>query len=396
MWLIAALAVLSCGREDTGRTEIVFWQFQPPGVMNELIAEFERANPAIDVEMGTLTWESGYEKIVMAFASRRMPDLVEIGSTWVPRFHQDGVLQDLTDHTGDLAGELLMWDVCTFDGKRYGIPWLVGSRVLFYNRDLFRRAGLDPDRPPETWTEMIAAMRAVHDPDNGVYGFGMNAGERYVLYKKFMPFAWANGGRILTEDMSGSAINSMENVDALRFYMSLKSLSAMERQDMIDDLFKQGKLGMMISGGWNLKRIPEDAPDLDFGVALIPRPDHAETHVSFAGAEVLVVPVGAREGAVKLARFLVEKENALRLAGEAKGVQPAVKEALNDPYYRAHPMERLLMEQTMISMSPPPTPHWVDIEQAINTRLEQAIYGKLSPERAIAMMDRDIDLILNP
>ncbi|MFH1311929.1 MAG: extracellular solute-binding protein [Candidatus Eisenbacteria bacterium] len=403
--LLLCITFLSCSRDD--EAQLVFWQFQRQDLMNELIADFEAANPSIKIKLETLTWQSGYEKIIMAYASGQLPDLLEVGSTWMPKLQAEGAVSDITALTADLEPRLMMWDLSTFAGRRYGIPWLIGSRVLFYNRDLFAASGLSPDEPPITWSELLDAARRVHDPEEGRYGFGMNAGERYVLYKKFMPFAWGNGGKILSDDLARSELDSPRMLEALEFYLSLKPYSVLERQDMLDDLFKQGRVGMMISGGWNLERIPEDAPDLDFGVALMPRPgradrsgtsDHPEEegfHASFAGAEILVLPKGSRsEPAMKLARFLIEADQALRISSTVKGVQPASREALGHPYYDDHPMERLLLEQGKTSLSPPLSPHWVEIEEVINTRLEECIYGNLSPVEALRLMHEEVSAII--
>jgi multiple sugar transport system substrate-binding protein len=397
--LLSCLVIFSCSSD--GGTQLVFWQFQRQDLMNDLIADFEAANPDIKVKMETLTWQSGYEKIIMAYASRQLPDLLEVGSTWMPKLQAEGAVSDITDLTRDLEPHLMMWDLSTFAGRRYGIPWLIGSRVLFYNKDLFAAAGLSPEDPPATWEELKDDARAIHDPDEGRYGFGMNAGERYVLYKKFMPFAWGRGARILSDDLSRSELDSPEMLEALEFYLSLKPYSVLERQDMIDDLFKQGRVGMMISGGWNLERIPEDAPGLDFGVALMPRPGRSEMradddfHASFAGAEILVLPTGSRsEPAMKLARFLIDADQALRISSTVKGVQPASREALIHPYYDDHPMERLLLEQCRTSLSPPLSPHWVEIEEVINTRLEECIYGNLTPAEALRLMHEEVGAII--
>ena len=425
--LFFAIVFVSCSGDDG--TELVFWQFQRQDLMNDLIADFEAENPDIKVKLETLTWQSGYEKIIMAYASGHLPDLLEVGSTWMPKLQAEGAVSDITDLSADLEPELMMWDLSTFAGRRYGIPWLIGSRVLFYNRGLFTAAGLSPDDPPATWSGLEDAARRIHDPDEGRYGFGMNAGERYVLYKKFMPFVWGRGGRILSDDLARSELDSPRVLEALEFYLSLKPFSVLERQDMIDDLFKQGRVGMMISGGWNLERIPEDAPGLDFGVALMPRPgraDHSggsdaserltgsetaggssaqdpaaqdpagdDFHASFAGAEILVLPKGSRsEPAMKLARFLIEADQALRISSTVKGVQPASREALVHPYYDDHPMERLLLEQGKTSLSPPLSPHWVEIEEVINTRLEECIYGNLTPAEALRLMHEEVSAII--
>ena len=391
--LLAVSLLGACSKQPSD--QLVFWQFQPPEVMDALIAQFERENPGITVRVETLTWQSGYEKIVMAVSSGSLPDLLELGSTWFAKFAGEGALEDVTGRTADLTDRLVMWDLATYEGKRFGIPWLIGSRALFYNKDLLARGGLSPDAPPETWSELLSAARAIHDPEGGVYGFGMNAGERYVLFKKFMPFAWGNGGAVVASDLKRSEMDSPANLEALRFYLSLKPYSILERQDMIDQMFAQGKIGLVISGGWNLKRIPEDAPGLKYGVALVPRPDARGTHASFAGAEILVFPRGSRlEPAAKLARFLTASRQALKIAGEVKSVQPASRDALSDPYYADHPMERLLLEQCETSYSPPPIPAWQEIEEVINTRLEQCLYDKLTPEEALGTIDREINAIL--
>ena len=77
-------------------------------------------------------------------------------------------------------------------------------------------------------------------------------------------------------------------------------------------------------------------------------------------------------------------------------MQPASREALKHPYYDDHPMERLLLEQCETSLSPPPSPHWVEIEEAINTRLEECIYGNISPGEALRLMEADIITIIGP
>ena len=60
-----------------------------------------------------------------------------------------------------------------------------GTRVVFYNKDLLAKAGLDPEKPPVTWQQLLDACKAIHNPKEGVFGFGMNAGEGHILYKKY-------------------------------------------------------------------------------------------------------------------------------------------------------------------------------------------------------------------
>jgi len=157
--------------------ELVFWNFWDPKFILPVIEKFEKANPGVKIRNEQITWGNGLDKIVIAMANGRAPDICELGSTWMGKFMGEGALLDVTDKYSDLKPEYQMWEAATSDGKLYGMPWLVGTRVLFYNRDLFIKAGLNPDIPPKTWTEMFDAAKKNHEIDDHTFGFGMNAGE---------------------------------------------------------------------------------------------------------------------------------------------------------------------------------------------------------------------------
>jgi multiple sugar transport system substrate-binding protein len=395
--LAASALASSCGKgKDDART-ITFWQFWPSRQIEPLLREFEATHPGLKVQMQQLTWGSGFEKIVAAAAAGNPPDLCELGSTWLARFASEGALADLTEETASARGDYRMWEIATYRGRVFGWPWVLGTRALFFNKDLFERAGLDPERPPETWTDMLEAARRISAIGDGYYGFGLNAGERYVTYKKFMAFAWGNGGRILSEDLTRSRFDSPENREALRFYVELIPFSMIERQDMIDQAFKEGRVGMMISGAWNLKRIPEEAPSLRYGVALVPRPDSEDgVHASFGGGEVLVVFSASKRGgpAGELARFLVSPRNEVALCREVRSVQPSFVGAEHDPYYASNPGDLTFVRQLETAVSPPAVPEWMEMEGIIDEAVEQVIHGARSPAEALAEADGRLNDIL--
>jgi multiple sugar transport system substrate-binding protein len=392
--LLAGLCagVLACAPASKTRT-IVFWQFWAADVVTPLLAEFEREHPGWKVQMEQLTWQSGREKITAALASGKVPDLCELGSTWMPLMLASGQLADWSDRVDDLRPQLRGWELCSTGDKVFGIPWVMGTRALFYNKSLFARAGLDSTRPPETWDELHQAATAIHQLGGDVRGFGVQAGERYVLFKKFMPFAWGNGGRILSDDLAASAFDGPQNVDALAYYLSLRKVGMLERQDMLDRAFREGRLGLQISGAWLFKSIAKEAPGLNYGVALVPRPGRERGfHASFAGGEVLVSFAAAKEkqGALELARFLARPENALALAAAAQSVQPATIGADTSAYYRERPNERLMIHQFETAVPTPNHPAWDDIEAVIEDEVEQALYDRKPAAQAIADAHRRI------
>ncbi len=384
---IVALAGLAtgCGSQDEGEGSIRFWQFWDMAVIEPIIEDFERQNPGLTVDVEQLTWQSGLEKIQAAVASGTQPDLCELGSTWLPRFSYEGILEDLTPVYTEVADSFIMWDSAKWRGRIYGLPWVQGSRVLFYNEDLFVRAGLDPDDPPQTWDELLKAAMLIDELGDDIDGFGLNLGERYVLYKKFMAFAWGNGGGILGEDAS-VIFASNENLEALEFYQALAEYSLKEKQEILDYNFKKGQLGMQISGAWNLRNYALEAPDLNYRVALVPRPGMGRgTHGSFAGAEMLVVFVDSKRkaDALKLARFLQGYERARRICLDVKSVFPASKKALDDPVFIEDDKIRVFVEQSLTSQTAPAHPGWIDMEDVINRSIEEVLYGRAEPKQSL-------------
>jgi len=392
-----ALALAGCaGRAPTHRT-VVFWQFSPLAAIQPVLDRFHREHPDVEVRAEQLTWQSGREKIVAAIAAGRPPDLAEIGSTFLPGLVADSTLIDLTDSIPDLRAALRGWSVAEYRGRAYAVPWMLGTRALYVNTDLMKRAGLSPDHPPATWAELSSAVARVDALGGGVKGFGMNSGEREVLFKKFMPFAWGNGGDILDSTLTRSVVASPQNIEALRFYLSLKPHSLLDRQEMLDEAFTRGRVGFTISGPWMLRKLPAAAPDLHFEVALMPKPAVGKgTPASFAGAEALGIFRGSKEkaAALELARFLVQEENAMPLYVATGNAFPAAVAAEQDTYFVSHPGDKVFIQQLRTAVAPPVHPRWVEIEEILNGELEQAIYGKKSAEAALRSADAQIAALL--
>jgi len=393
---LSLLVFLSCAPRDK-RQKIVFWQFWEMPVIQPQIEAFEKAHPQYKVEVEQLTWQNGFDKIVAAFASGQVPDLCELGSTWAPQFASEGVLLEIAEGIEPMKSHYLMWEPVTIGEKIYGFPWVVGTRAMFYNKTLFARAGLDSTKPPETWPELLNDAKKIKELEKDIYGYGENAGERHILYKKFLPFAWSNLGSVLSPDGKKAVLNSQENKEALEFLVSLLPYAMIERQDALDQAFKQGKIGLLVSGAWLLRTIPQDAPDLRYGVALIPKPDKGRgIHASFLGGEMLVIPQKAKnpEGAIELVQFLIQEENAGALAKAVKTVQPATREAPQDPYFSEDPYQKVFLEQAKTAVHPPTHPKWVVMQEVLNDAMEKAFYRKKTPGQALDEANARIDSLL--
>lgn len=378
MRLAFVLALLiSFAGTARAETELIFWNFWDQKFITPVIASFEADHPGVKIRSEQLNWGNGLDKIVVALANGRAPDICELGSTWTGKFMSEGVLLDLTDRVSDLRSQYLLWEPAMWEGRIYGMPWLVGTRVLFYNRSLFKAAGLNPDIPPRTWEELIAAAKAIHQPDKGIYGFGVNAGEGHILYKKFLPFVWGNGGSII-DDAGNFCFDSPATREALEFYRRLMVFGLKEKQDILDDAFKKGRLGLEISGSWNFAKYPKEAPDLDFGTALTPAPaaDRGSSS-SFLGGEILVLFKTCKDPqmATEFVRYLTRAEYTLPITKEALVSFPANKAAFQDDFFQKNPKLGVFVKQMETGVHPPVHPLWIELESIINDAVEKVLYG---------------------
>ncbi|MBF0546142.1 MAG: extracellular solute-binding protein [Candidatus Riflebacteria bacterium] len=364
--------------QSSSAVELRFWNFWNSKFILPVISAFEAENPGIKIINEQLNWGNGLDKIVVALANHQAPDICELGSTWSGKFMAGDSLLDLTDDLKPLVPDYMMWEPVTWKGRLYGMPWLVGTRVLFYNRALLRSCGFDPDKPPETWSQFLEVAGKIYNPKKGIYGFGINAGEGNILYKKFLPFVWGNNGTIMRDDQTWT-FKGPKVEEAFEFYRKLAPFGLKEKQDLLDEAFMKGKLGLEISGSWTFPTILKEAPDLDFGVALIPRPENPQGHTaSFLGGEILVAfrSCKDKQAAVKFIKFLTRAENTFPITKETLVSFPADKIAFSDPFFTANPKLSLFIKQMETGVHPPVDPLWVEMESIINDAVEKITYGE--------------------
>jgi len=394
--LLTVLALAAPARAETVTLE--FWELSAgEDVMRPLLDKFESRHPGVRVRLQQLSWDYGLDKITTAVAAGDPPDVCDLGTDWVPKFSSTGVLRDLTEELAPLKDQYLLWDPVTYGGRLYGAPWLAGTRILFYNRELFAKAGLDPDRPPHTWGELREAARRIHGVAPGVYGFGLFVGEPYAPWQLFLPFAWGNGGDVLSRDMTRCTLDAPPMVEAMDFYQSLLPYALVDRQPEVNQLFANGKVGIQISGNWNFSLIPRLNPTLNFGVGLTPKPSLLRgTPASFAGGQDLVVFKASRhpQEALALIQFLIAEEQAMEIVKAQRNVVPTAKSAINNPYYVSHPEQRLFFEQVTYAIAPPGHPKWVEMQEHLTRAVEEVLLNHRPPRDALAAAKQRLEAIV--
>ncbi|MBN1212757.1 MAG: extracellular solute-binding protein [candidate division Zixibacteria bacterium] len=363
-------------------TTLNWWQFwTDPGIkptINAMVEDFEKANPDIKVKVTDLTWANGHEKLVMAFASGTAPDVVELGSDWLGEFIVNDHIADITYHITADSGEFDGWSMATYDDKVYARPWILGTRVIFGNRDLLTRAGFKEDTIPTIFMAFRRMTNKISSLGSDIYGWGSNAPEKHRLYKKFLPFFWSAGAQIFTDDNKYCVFSSMNAGNAMNLYQILNDSSGyVASQRGIEDAFLDGKIGFILSGDWLLKRIKQENRKINFFTALFPGP--VLPGRSFMGGEFLAVNKNIdkdkKEAALKFIDFMTSPENQLRFCKANYSANPSSRKAQEDDYFKQDVNLQTFIKQLRMAKHPPVDPNWVYIEEIIEKAVEDVVFN---------------------
>jgi multiple sugar transport system substrate-binding protein len=384
---------------------IDFWAMGREGeVVQELTREFEHQNPDIRVRVQQIPWSAAHEKLLTAYAGDAMPDVFQLGSTWVPEFVAlDAIipLDDRIEASPGLAREDFFAGIVETDeiaGRLYGVPWYVDTRLLFYRKDILARAGY-PEAPRswEQWRDAMARIKRLVGPDADAILLPGNEWAPVVI------LALEQGAELLKGDAECGNFEGPGFRRALAFYLSLfrdgfASPAASAEIANLYQEFANGRFSMYISGPWNLgefaERMPAALQDA-WWTAPMPAPDGDWPGISLAGGASLAIHRGSahKEAAWKLVEFLAGTAQQIRFY-QLSGNLPARTAAWRDPALAAEPRTRAFFEQLQRVRSTPKIPEWERIATAIARRVEQLVRGESTAEATLAALDADTDQIL--
>lgn len=372
------------------------WTIDDPGEYHWVLAEeYMAENPGVTVNVRKVQFPDMVNDLARAIATGDAPDVTYIDNPEVPLFASRGLLLDLKpfidgseviDPEDIYPGPL---SAVSYEGGIYGIPRGSNTIALYYNADLFREAGLDPDDPPETWDELYEAARALTDPERNVYGLAFSAVGSEEGTFQFLPWLQMAGGDY--DRLDGEA-----GVRALEFWKRLLDERLASPDTLIRSqwdstgTFNTGNAAMAISGPWELPRMSEEA-DFDYRAALLPVPEEGAERASALGEGVNVVLANtdAPEAAYDFVEFLYEQ---MPRVWNEFGYLPAAEVEVTDPENEA--IYRVFEESMRYARNRGPHPEWPQISQAIQAAIQTTLTGQASAEDALATAQGKVDAVL--
>lgn len=401
--LFACLGLGACRQTPNDRTTLTFWAMGREGeVVAQLLPEFERRHPDIHVDLQQLPWTAAHEKLLTAFAGDALPDICQLGNTWIPEFAALDALDPLdqrvaasvtVDSPDYFPG---IWDTNVVDGVLLGVPWYVDTRLLFYRKDLLARAGYS--EVPKDWAGWLEAMRAIK----------RNAGEKgYAIllpldeFEPLLQLAIQQDEPLLRAQGTRGNFESKGFRKAFDFYTGMFSEGLAPRMSdtQISNVwneFGNGFFAFYINGPWNIgefkRRLPAALAD-SWMTAPLPGIDGLGGGVAGGTSLVLFRKSRNKEGAWALLEYFSEPAVQLRFHA-LTGDLPPRRSVWDDPSLAADPYSRAFGEQLEHASATPKVAEWERIANEMQRAAERVVRGGANADETLRTLDGEVDKIL--
>jgi multiple sugar transport system substrate-binding protein len=381
--IVSGLSVFAAEKKT-----VEFWSYVPldnPGLYL-YIDKFNQSQDKINIEAKFIPFAEFKRQLTVALVGGTPPDCVLVDNPDFAAYIDMGAFEALDDRIADweygkddfYPGP---WASATWEGKQYGIPFETNTLVLFYNVDMFKKAGLDPDKPPKTWEELNQYAKKL--TKDGVYGISVCAVASEEGTFQWLPFLQQNGGNVFNLD-------SPEAVEALQLWVDWvengyvsKEILNMDQWSGVRPQFQNENAAMMVNGPWCIVPIRAEVPNLNWRLAVLP--GRVKQASAMGGVNIGIVK-GAKnaDAAWEYIKWLYAPERIAEFWQKFGTLPVMPKIAESAPYWKGDPVYEVLLEQMKYAAPRGPHPRWPEISAAIYTAMQEALTGVKTSEQALA------------
>lgn len=398
----AAAATAGCARNTDPNVLTMWGMGREAEVVSEVLPGFLAEHPGVRVEVQMLPWTAAHERLLTAFVGNSLPDIAQLGNTWIPEFSALGALEPLDQRLAATASIEQadyfegIWNTNTYGGRLYGIPWYVDTRVLFYRRDILDRAGYA--RVPQTWPEWRAAMEAVRrDVGAENYSVLLPLNE----FEPMLAMGLQQDEPLLRDNNTRGNFQSEGFKATLAYYKALfdDGLAPPSSNTQISNVyaeFDRGYFSFYITGPWNVGEFKRRLPENRQGTWMTaPLPGPHGPGASIAGGSSLVVSRTStkKELAWALTEYLSRPDVQVAFQEKTGDLPPRrsvweTSALSNDPYMVA------FRDQLERAKPTPPVPEWERIADELRLVGESMVQGEMTVEEGAAALNARADRIL--
>lgn len=393
--------------------EITYWQFWTgfeEDAIKDLVNRFNKTHKNIKVKM--LTISEPWKKILLSIIGGVPPDIANISAEWISELGYRSAIIPLDEYCKEfgVTKDLFIpvyWEMLTYGGKTLAIPLTPSSTALFWNKNLFKKAGLNPNKPPITLEELedFADKLTIKNPDGKVLQAG--------FFPNWPP--WSNsvypllfGGDLVDLKAGKITANNPKNIEswewAQNFVRKIGSNNLQSFQESFGNLqgpnnpFYSEKIVIEINGVWEENFISKFAPNIDFGVSPIPtKSGNLATSVICDG---IAIPKGAKhpKEAFEFIKWLYKPENIEELCIKHKKFSPLVHSDRKD-FINNHPNPYIKvfidLARSKHARYFPATTAFQLYKRELKKAFELVMRLEASPEDALNEVQRKIDIELD-
>jgi ABC-type glycerol-3-phosphate transport system substrate-binding protein len=397
-------AFMWAGGAKEGKKTLTFWTLQQAAIdiqtaQQNAVKDFEKQFNCT-VEVTSFPYVELRDKMLVAVAGGQGPDLLLLDQIWVSQYAAGKYVTPITDKmvgSGIKAGDYFpgAWGAGSYLGQIYAIPFDVGVwALMYYNKDMFKAAGLDPEKPPVTWDEFLAVGRKLTHGDQ--YGTAVWLGKGDAVQCMTDAFTFSGGGKIISDDGKKALLNSPAGVAALNFWKAAAEISPPgtvgRDEEEAFKLFTAGQVAMFFYGEWGQDSIATRAPTMDYGVATLPKPANGVSIGTFGGFNI---GINAKCVNKDLAWEFVKYSTKQDVNQKITMLTPANKGAANLYLKDKRKFPDTIYTQLTNALFRPSVPNYPEIAEVQRTATGKILLGQMDTKAALDEAAKDIDALLN-
>ena len=373
--------------------------------LERLVDEYNGLDDGIDVN---LVFQGLYDemktKLINASKTGDFPDIAQVAIEYLDVFINSGKLEPITDYIPQEDRDDILpqfWSGVSRAREVYAYPFNQSVQVLYYNKDAFAKAGIDPEKPPKTWNDLIdygKKLTVDTDKDGTVDQWGVLVSLEGVF--GLTPLVRQVGGELLDEGRKKALFDGEAGVKAMRLVqdLALKHKIMPSNWTLFEgtNAFLQGKIAMGPITSAGIKFAEENLP-WRLGIAPLPYIENKSVLLGGAGLAVFSKSSYGKKAALDFLRWITNKENTIRWH-EQTGYLPLRKSAIESlelqSFHKAHPNYRVPVDQLSYSRPPDFTAYLPQIDQVIRYAIDSIMVGGSNPEKTLHQAAEKVNEIL--
>lgn len=386
-----AVGILGGAMSVSAADDITLWYYwETEGhqkALDEMIATYNESQDAYNMTAKYVPFADFKKQLSIGASASELPDLVILDSPDHASYASMGIFADITGkfdvstyYEGPVAS-------ATLDDTLYGVPFGCNCLALYYNEDMFETAGIT--EAPTTWDELKEAAEKL--TSDNVTGLAFCSVQNEEGTFNFVPWLWSTGA-------TSYEINSENGIRALSFVKDLIDSGVMSKecinwtQGDVMNQFISGNVAMMINGPWQIPTMREEAPDLNYNVALIPM--DTEYASVIGGENYAVVSGGNEDGALDFLTYATQEEQVIFMMTQMGYISADKEIAAAQFTDEGDAIYKKFVEQMEYAQARGPLPEWPEVSDAISLAFNEVMTGSASPEDAAAEAQATIDSIV--